>query len=208
MISLTSFNITIDVESVKKLNKNKKLVKKLAKKQQAFLASESVIKQIPPLYNQTHFWIYVCVLSGKFPTLVSHQESLEAKVNETKTTVKFLLWKFKVTLAHPLLDHWDKEELPIEMSQEAVDLKFQRFMIYVHAKGMIVDDEYVIVRSANINQRSLAGSKDTEIDMASYQPHHTWAANKRHPHGQMKWNFHYVLPEAVTEGSITIVGPI
>ncbi|GKB52934.1 60S ribosomal protein L10a [Tanacetum coccineum] len=39
----------MDVESLKKLNKNKKLVKKLAKKHQAFLASESVIKQIPPL---------------------------------------------------------------------------------------------------------------------------------------------------------------
>lgn len=58
-------------------------------------------------------------------------------------------------------------------------------MIYVHAKGMIVDDEYVIVGSANINQRSLAGSKDTEIAMGSYQPHHTWAAKKRHPHGQV-----------------------
>ncbi|CAM8912190.1 unnamed protein product [Rhodiola kirilowii] len=63
--------------------------------------------------------------------------------------------------------------------------KFQRFMIYVHAKGMIVDDEYVIIGSANINQRSMAGTKDTEIAMGSYQPHHTWAAKKRHPHGQI-----------------------
>ncbi|GJT32200.1 quinone oxidoreductase-like protein 2 [Tanacetum coccineum] len=39
----------MDVESLKKLNKNKKLVKKLAMNHQAFLASESVIKQIPPL---------------------------------------------------------------------------------------------------------------------------------------------------------------
>lgn len=31
--------------------------------------------------------------AGKFPTLVSHQESLEAKVNETKATVKFQLKK-------------------------------------------------------------------------------------------------------------------
>nr|GLL42872.1 phospholipase D beta 1-like isoform X2 [Ipomoea trifida] len=44
-------------------------------------------------------------------------------------------------------------------------------MIYVHAKGMIVEDEYVIVGSANINQRSMAGSKDTEIAMGAYQPH-------------------------------------
>ncbi|KAK4351789.1 hypothetical protein RND71_027307 [Anisodus tanguticus] len=63
--------------------------------------------------------------------------------------------------------------------------KFGRFMIYVHAKGMIVDDEYVILGSANINQRSMAGSRDTEIAMGSYQPHHTWAKKKKHPHGQV-----------------------
>lgn len=58
-------------------------------------------------------------------------------------------------------------------------------MIYVHAKGMIVDDEYVIIGSANINQRSLAGSRDTEIAMGAIQPHHTWASNNGHPHGQV-----------------------
>nr|CAH7766454.1 unnamed protein product [Callosobruchus chinensis] len=39
----------MDVEALKKLNKNKKLVKKLAKKYDAFLASEALIKQIPRL---------------------------------------------------------------------------------------------------------------------------------------------------------------
>ena len=39
----------MDVEALKKLNKNKKLVKKLSKQYHAFLASESVIKQIPRL---------------------------------------------------------------------------------------------------------------------------------------------------------------
>ena len=39
----------MDVEGLKKMNKNKKLVKKLAKKYHAFLASEAVIKQIPRL---------------------------------------------------------------------------------------------------------------------------------------------------------------
>ena len=58
-------------------------------------------------------------------------------------------------------------------------------MIYVHAKGMIVDDEYVILGSANINQRSMDGSRDTEIAMGAYQPHHTWAGKGSHPHGQV-----------------------
>lgn len=63
--------------------------------------------------------------------------------------------------------------------------RYRRFMIYVHAKGMIVDDEYVILGSANINQRSLDGSRDTEIAMGSYQPHHTWAQKNCHPRGQV-----------------------
>ncbi|CAA3025109.1 phospholipase D delta-like [Olea europaea subsp. europaea] len=63
--------------------------------------------------------------------------------------------------------------------------KFGRFMIYVHAKGMIVDDDYVILGSANINQRSMAGSRDTEIAMGAFQPHQTWAKKKAHPHGQI-----------------------
>ncbi|KAF2319874.1 hypothetical protein GH714_019912 [Hevea brasiliensis] len=53
--------------------------------------------------------------------------------------------------------------------------KYRRFMIYVHSKGMIVDDEYVLIGSANINQRSLDGSRDTEIAMGAYQPTYTWA---------------------------------
>ncbi|CAI8601303.1 unnamed protein product [Vicia faba] len=48
----------------------------------------------------------------------------------------------------------------------------RRFMIYVHTKMMIVDDEYIIVGSANINQRSMDGARDSEIAMGAYQPHH------------------------------------
>ncbi|KAK4604412.1 hypothetical protein RGQ29_012781 [Quercus rubra] len=48
----------------------------------------------------------------------------------------------------------------------------RRFMIYVHAKMMIVDDEYIIIGSANINQRSMDGARDTEIAMGTYQPFH------------------------------------
>ncbi|CAL5324229.1 unnamed protein product [Camellia sinensis] len=63
--------------------------------------------------------------------------------------------------------------------------KFRRFMVYVHAKGMIVDDEYTIIGSANINQRSLDGTRDTEIAMGAYQPDYTWAKKKKYPHGQI-----------------------
>ncbi|OWK53783.1 60S ribosomal protein L10a [Lonchura striata] len=77
----------MDIEALKKLNKNKKLVKKLAKKYDAFLASESLIKQIPrilgPGLNK----------AGKFPSLLTHNENLVAKVDEVKSTIKFQMKK-------------------------------------------------------------------------------------------------------------------
>ncbi|KAI4375535.1 hypothetical protein MLD38_013393 [Melastoma candidum] len=72
-----------------------------------------------------------------------------------------------------------------ESNPVAAVQKARRFMIYVHAKGMIVDDEYVLMGTANINQRSLDGSRDTEIAMGAYQPHHTWAKKGDHPNGQV-----------------------
>ncbi|KAK9716501.1 hypothetical protein RND81_06G237800 [Saponaria officinalis] len=72
-----------------------------------------------------------------------------------------------------------------ENTPQALAKKNRRFMIYVHSKGMIVDDEYVIIGSANINQRSMAGTRDTEIAMGAYQPHYTWAKKHSHPHGQV-----------------------
>ena len=60
----------MDVEGLKKLNKNKKLVKKLAKKYHAFLASEAVIKQIPrllgPGLNKAGKWCYLPWVSCPF----------------------------------------------------------------------------------------------------------------------------------------------
>lgn len=54
----------MDVEALKKMNKNKKLVKKMAKKYHAFLASEAVIKQIPrllgPGLNKAGKYTYAC----------------------------------------------------------------------------------------------------------------------------------------------------
>ena len=75
------------VEDLKKLNKNKKLVKKLAKKYDAFLASEALIKQIPRLLGPG------LSKAGKFPTPISHGEDLEKKVTEVKSTLKFQLKK-------------------------------------------------------------------------------------------------------------------
>jgi phospholipase D1/2 len=58
------------------------------------------------------------------------------------------------------------------------------FMIYVHSKLMIVDDEYAILGSANINERSLAGDRDTEICIGGYQPGHVYK-NGNTPRGEV-----------------------
>lgn len=58
----------MDTEALKKLNKSKKLVKKLAKKYDAFMASESLIKQIPRLLGPG------LNKAGKFPTLLTAWE--------------------------------------------------------------------------------------------------------------------------------------
>ena len=77
----------LNMDDLKKLNKQKKLVKKLCNSYDAFLASDSVIKQIPkvvgPQMNR----------AGKFPTAVSTNDDLSAKVKEIQSTVKFQLKK-------------------------------------------------------------------------------------------------------------------
>ncbi|KAH7316216.1 hypothetical protein KP509_21G083200 [Ceratopteris richardii] len=57
----------------------------------------------------------------------------------------------------------------------------RRFMIYVHSKMMIVDDEYIILGSANINQRSMDGGRDSEIAMGAFQPAHTMVTEPPSP---------------------------
>merc|ERR1711865_462518 len=75
------------VEDLKKLNKNKKLIKKLAKKYHAFLASDALIKQIPRLLGPG------LNKAGKFPGLITHQEKMSDKIDELKSTIKFQLKK-------------------------------------------------------------------------------------------------------------------
>ncbi|TAQ88273.1 hypothetical protein B7494_g3384 [Chlorociboria aeruginascens] len=74
-------------DDLKKLNKNKKLIKKLARKYDAFVASDTLIKQIPRLLGPG------LSKAGKFPTPVSHNEDLSGKINEVKSTIKFQLRK-------------------------------------------------------------------------------------------------------------------
>ncbi|KAL0686005.1 hypothetical protein Bca4012_052853 [Brassica carinata] len=48
-----------------------------------------------------------------------------------------------------------------------------------------LDDEYIIIGSANINQRSMDGGRDSEIAMGAYQPNHLITTNQMKPTGQV-----------------------
>jgi large subunit ribosomal protein L10Ae len=83
-------NLGIEVtslENLKKFNKDKKLIKKWAKKYYLLLATDSLVKKIPqvlgPILNRI----------GKFPQPVSHAEPLEKKLNDVKASVKWQLKK-------------------------------------------------------------------------------------------------------------------
>merc|ERR1712165_434594 len=74
-------------DDLKKLNKDKKKVKKLAKSYDAFLASETLIKQIPRLLGPG------LNKAGKFPTLLTHQDDVQTKIDDMKSIIKFQMKK-------------------------------------------------------------------------------------------------------------------
>ena len=98
----------MSADDLKKLNKDKKKVKALAKKYDAFLASDTLIKQIPrllgPGLNKVRTYLYFLLnislytsfslfQAGKFPTLVTHNDNLEQKALDLKSTIKFQMKK-------------------------------------------------------------------------------------------------------------------
>jgi len=77
----------IDSDGLTKFKKNKKVVKKWAKKYDVILASDSLIRQIPRLVGPQ------LNKMGKFPTPVSHDTPIENKIAEIQRTVKLQMKK-------------------------------------------------------------------------------------------------------------------
>merc|ERR1711978_315224 len=73
----------MSVEDLKKLNKDKKL----AKKYDAFLASDALIRQIPRLLGPG------LNKAGKFPSILAQGDDMVAKIEEMKGTIKFQMKK-------------------------------------------------------------------------------------------------------------------
>ncbi|OEH74183.1 60s ribosomal protein [Cyclospora cayetanensis] len=77
----------MDIEDMKKINRNKKIVKKLTRKYDAFLASQSLVPQI------TRFLGPGLSKAGKFPAQITHQDKIEEKILEVRSSIKFQLKK-------------------------------------------------------------------------------------------------------------------
>ena len=60
-----------------------------AKRYDAFLASDSLIKQIPRLLGPG------LSKAGKFPTLLTHNDSMVQKIDEVKATIRFQMKKVR-----------------------------------------------------------------------------------------------------------------
>jgi large subunit ribosomal protein L10Ae len=82
--------LDIDVttlDELKKHNKDKKVIKKWAKKYNTLIASDTVIKKVPvvcgPVLNRIQ----------KFPVTVSHNQQLILSVQDLRASVKFQLRK-------------------------------------------------------------------------------------------------------------------
>jgi len=72
-------------DDLKKLKKDKKLVKKLANQYDAFLASATLIRMIPRLVGPG------LNKAGKFPSLLGANEDILEKIEATKASIKFQL---------------------------------------------------------------------------------------------------------------------
>merc|ERR1711887_380972 len=84
----TKFNIPhMSVDDLKKLNKDKKLVKKTRQKIRRFLASDALIRQIPRLLGPG------LNKAGKFPAILAQGDDMVAKIDEMKMTIKFQMKK-------------------------------------------------------------------------------------------------------------------
>eukprot|EP00727_Mastigamoeba_balamuthi_P000011 m51a1_g10006 putative phospholipase d beta 1-like (773) ;mRNA; r:90464-94179 len=108
-----------------------------------------------------------------------------------------------------------RERLPEDLRRRATDerlasasryqraaVRAERHPIYVHSKAIVIDDRVAIVGSANLNERSLAGNRDTELAVVASGPGRPAAGFRR-----ALWREHagVDLPEFERPGSAEAV---
>lgn len=152
---------------------------------------EIIRKIVSKIEAGERFCVYIVI--PLYPEGVPDTQSVQAILDWQRRTFQMMYKEIAEALsAQRIIDQHPREYLTVfclgnretQQPGELVPYKIpqdpyyrsaqvnRRFMVYVHSKMMIVDDEYIIVGSANINERSLNGARDSEIAMGAYQPHH------------------------------------
>ncbi|KAF8023326.1 hypothetical protein BT93_F0741 [Corymbia citriodora subsp. variegata] len=155
------------------------------------IPKELSLKIVSKIEAQESFAVYVVI--PMWPEGVPESESVQAILDWQRMTMEMMYKDIANALQRKKMDanprdylaffclgnkeaKRDGEPVPEERPEPDSDYfkaqQARRFMIHVHAKMMIVDDEYIIVGSANINQRSMDGARDTEIAMGAFQPNY------------------------------------
>jgi len=138
-----------------------------------------------------HFCVYVVI--PLFPEGIPEQNALQQMLANQFHTVQFMYKRIHDALKAAGSHHVPQDYLnfyclgnretakgsqgllevspgPDASPNQIALLQSRRFQVYVHSKMMIVDDEFIILGSANINERSQSGDRDTEIAVGSFQP--------------------------------------
>jgi len=93
------------LDALKKFNKDKKQIKKWAKKYYMLLATDSLVKKVPvvlgPILNRI----------GRFPSPITHNEPLDKKLDDVKSSVKWQLKKVTCMNVAVGNEKMDEEEL-------------------------------------------------------------------------------------------------
>lgn len=154
---------------------------------------EIALKVVSKIRARERFAVYV--LTPMWPEGIPEGDTVQAILHWFRNTARMMYKMIGEALREEGLDHEYRptdylnffcvgsrevklpgEYEPPERPEEGTDYWnaqiHRRTMIYVHAKLMIVDDEYIIIGSANLNQRSMDGARDTEIAQGCYQPEH------------------------------------
>lgn len=128
-------NLDVDVttlDELKKFNKDKKLVKKWAKKYTLLLASDTVLKKVPVVVGP------ILTRIQRFPTVVTHNEPLDQKIMDTRAACKFQLKK--VTCMATAVGH-------VEMTDE--ELK-QNVMMSINFLASLLKKGWMNIKSVYI----------------------------------------------------------
>merc|ERR1740130_540025 len=90
----------ISMDALKKFNKDKKQIKKWAKKYSLLLATDTLIKKIPvvlgPVLNRI----------GMFPQPVTHNEPIGKKIDDVKGSIKCNLRRLPASTSPPVTRPW------------------------------------------------------------------------------------------------------